>query len=219
MRAALAFLRRHPGPLLVLATAFVFGVAYLAAAGNGWGTYRRLSQAMLAGRLDIDARQLDPGHLRDLAVFQGRYYYPMGVLPALVLLPGVAALGVDFPQGVLVVALAVAMGGLTYRLARRLGYGERDALWVVVALLLASPLAYLVLRATVFDTYLTHLLTLTCLLAALAEYLGRRRWWLLGALVGLSTLARPLTVVAVPSSSSWPRVAATMRPGGKKLIA
>ena len=106
----LAFYHRHPGPLLVLATAGIFGVMYLAAAGNGWGTYRRLSQAMLAGRLDIDARQLDAWHLRDLAVYQGRWYYPMGVLPAIVLLPGVAAVGLDFPQGALVLALALAIG-------------------------------------------------------------------------------------------------------------
>lgn len=197
MPAWFAFIRRHPGSWLGLATATLFAVLYLAAAGNGWGYYRHLSQAFLAGRLDVDARLIDPHHLRDFAEFNGRYYYPMGMLPAIMLLPGVAIFGLDFPQGTLVVALAIAIGFLVYRIARRCAWGERDALWLVVAVMLGSPLAYLVLRATVFDAYLAHLLSLAGMLAALVEHLGKRRPWVIGAWLGLATMARPITVLAV----------------------
>lgn len=195
MQPTIAFIRRHPGPWLCLATAALFAVLYLAAAGNGWGYYRHLSQAFLSGRLDVDARLVDPQHAWDFSLYQDRFYYPMGVLPALVLLPGVALMGLDFPQGALVVVLAVAIGLLVYRLARRAAWPEREALWLTIGVCLASPASYLVLRGATFDTYLTHLLQLACLLAALVEYLGRRRWWLMGALLGLSVMARPLTAL------------------------
>lgn len=93
--------------------------------------------------------------------------------------------------------LAAGIGLLTYRLARRFNWPEREALWIVLSVTLGSPLTYLVLRATVFDAYLAHLLALLCLLAALAEYLEKRQPWVTGALLGLSAMARPLTVLAV----------------------
>lgn len=97
MNEALTFIRRHPGPLVLLATAFVFAAVYLAAAGNGFGSYRRIAGAMISGRLDIPLADVDPLHLRDLSCVGKHCYYPMGVLPAVVMLPGVAALGLNFP--------------------------------------------------------------------------------------------------------------------------
>ncbi|MDD5110604.1 MAG: glycosyltransferase family 39 protein [Patescibacteria group bacterium] len=196
MHSVLAFLRRNPGKSLLLAIFFLFCIAYLAAAGNGFGYYRHLAAALLSGRLDVDSGFIDPLHLRDFSFFNGRYFYPMGILPALVLLPMVLVFGINFPQTALVLVLTAAITWLLYRIARRFQFSESDALWIALGVLVGSPLAFLVLRGTVFDTYLTHLLSFACLLGALAEYQGRRRWFAMGALVGLSALARPLTIFA-----------------------
>ncbi|TSC76463.1 MAG: hypothetical protein G01um101431_596 [Parcubacteria group bacterium Gr01-1014_31] len=187
---------RHKAATVGIGLVGVLAAIYLAFAGNGYGYYRRIAQAMLGGKLGLPVGTVPAGNLRDFSQYGDTLYYPMGVLPAAILVPAVAGMGVDFPQAVMVLALAAAIASLAYQLARRRSWSERDALWLAAGFLFSSPLAYLILRATVFDAYLAHLVSLACLLSALVEYNGRRRWWLMGMLVGLSAMSRPLTAGA-----------------------
>ncbi|MDO8559755.1 MAG: glycosyltransferase 87 family protein, partial [bacterium] len=207
---------RHRAAACGIVLAGLLTATYLAVAGNGYGYYRHLAQAMLDGELGLPAETVPAGQLRDFSQYGDTLYYPMGVLPAAILMPAVAGMGVDFPQAVMVLALAASIAYLAYQLARRLSWSERDALWLSAGFLLSSPLAYLVLGSTVFDAYLAHLVSLACLLSALVEHLGRRRWWLTGVLVGLSAMSRPLTAGA--AVFFW--LAATREPSSraKKIL-
>jgi hypothetical protein len=155
---------------------------------DGLQQYSRLAGAFLDGRLDLGPgleRIDEPSHYR------GRDYLPLGPAPAVLLVPFVAAaraLETTFLQGWLGFPLAGAACGVAFLLARRLGFSREDAFLLAFAFGLASP--FVGVAALPISNYFAHVVVSGCLLLALHEFFGRRRFVWIGVCLGLALGSR-----------------------------
>ena len=150
--------------------------------------YSRLAGAFLDGRLD-----LGPGleRIDEPSQYRGRDYLPLGPAPAVLLVPFVAAaraLGASFLQGWLGFPLAAGACLVAFCLARRLGFSREDAFLLAFAFGFASP--FVGVAAIPISNYFAHVVVSGCLLLALHEYFGRRRFVWIGACLGLALGSR-----------------------------
>lgn len=191
------------------AAGVVFLLALLAYTVTAWQVYtlRRpkeayfdlLADAFLKGRLHLEA----PRATHDLTQHEGRWYVPFPPLPALLLVPAVAALGVERVNPVWLslscAALNVALAFLLLdALAARglVALRRAGAFWLTLLFALGSahwsiaPLGEVWYSAQVTTVSFT-------LLAALLALLGARPWVSGGALA-LAVLARPHVALLWP---------------------
>jgi hypothetical protein len=166
---------------LALAIAFNFSL-------GGEQQFSYLAKAFLAGKTYFLE---EPGTWADTTFYNGHYYYPPGPLPAVVLMPFVGVFdkfGLFFSQGYLQFLLVFLVFGLVYRLARILSHPRESALYLAFAFCFAS--AFLGVAFWPWRSFFGHVLATLFLLAALVEFLTRRRFWLIGGLFGLIVLTR-----------------------------
>lgn len=160
-----------------------------------------LADAFLHGRTWLEFQP----YVTDMIVRDGRTYVPLGPLPAVLLTPLVAVLGVDgagaLPPAVNTVVAALCVG-LTWTLAGRLGVrSSADRLWLCVLFSFSTVLWWVAQRGGPWHTgqLLGTVLTLGCLV----ELSGRRRSWLVGVLSGASFLSRAPMALAIPVYGAW----------------
>ncbi len=127
----------------------------------------------------------------DTVFFNGKYYWPLGPFPALLLLPFVFVFrlfNLFFFQGYLQVFLVAGVFYSFFLVARRLGYSRDDAGFLALAFCFASVF----LGVGMFSVSWAFAQVVAVLLLALAllEYLGRRRLWIIGTLMALASLTR-----------------------------
>ena len=157
---------------------------------NKFQQYRYLSESFLAGRLDF--AEMPGSSWADTALFGGARYWPLGSFPAVLLSPFVfisRLLGATFPQGFLVFALAVWTFYLVFRLAEKLGKVGTERAWMALAFVGSS--SYLAIALVPWSWHLAHIVAVCLLLIAIHEYLGQRRWALIGLILGLVYASRP----------------------------
>jgi hypothetical protein len=182
----------------------VFFVVYAASAGTrlvnlqGQGHYVTLARWFLEGR--VSSAVAPPGE--DIVEHAGRYYIAFPPLPAVLMLPLVAA-SPRLANPVLFTAAfgaanVVLVAALLRRGLPRLGLvvEQRRAAWLVVAFALGTPHWYSAAAGTVWHT--SQVCGLTFLLLAALEALGRGRPALCGLLLGLAAAARPPLAFALP---------------------
>ncbi len=123
-----------------------------------------------------------PEELVDLVKSGERYYSPLAPLPALLLVPFVALFGPLPFQSYLYPVITLLVITLTYQLAKRRGYTTTNSLWLALAFTFAS--VHLGVIFIPFAGQFSSTAAVVLSLATLYEYLGKRRFWLLGCLVG-----------------------------------
>lgn len=156
-----------------------------------YNQYVRLADAFLAGRVHL----IDPPSWLELAHLDGKAYSHQGVLPALLMTPLVAVFGVDLDQRHVAAVLGAVIAVLAWILATRLGLSGRERLMAWALPVLGTTLWY---EAKTGHTWgVAALVSALFLFAALCEYFGLRRLWLVGLLVGLAGLARPPAFLAL----------------------
>lgn len=154
-----------------------------------------LAKAFLGGSLSfLEMPGLSWG---DTVFFKGRYYWPLGPLPAVLMAPWVWMFdffGKVFFQSYLNLLLALGVGGLVYFLALKLGYRMVDRIVWVVLWWGGSSLLGLVLAP--WSWYVSHMVVVFLLLFSVWVYeeLGLKSNLLLGLCFGLILLTR-LTAV------------------------
>ena len=149
-----------------------------------------LAQALMHGALHLS------GPIFDGVFYRGRTYLPFGPLPAVLLIPAVAAFGSGVPVLWLGVVAVVASGFGFWALWQSLGITTAaDRAWLT----LASVGGTAALSATVVNSgyFVAHLVVIACLTWALKLALEGRAAWLCGVLVGLAALTRTNAVFAV----------------------
>ena len=152
--------------------------------------YRFLAESFLMGRLDF--MEMPGVSWGDAALFKGTYYWPLGVLPAVLLTPFVFVwqiFGGTFQQGYITFALSLWSIFLVFRLARKLGKVSSDAAWVTLAFVAST--SYLAIVLVPWSWHLAHSVAVWLSLIAIHEYLGRQRWAMIGSVVGLVFACRP----------------------------
>src|SRR5436309_3449881 len=147
------------GCLSLCASAVIFGSLLV----RNEQQYVRLAESFLSGKLYFTSI---PAHLHDTAAFGQRHYWPLGPLPAVLLMPFVSffrLIGADFYLGYASLPLTLAFCGSSSYLS-------------VGVISMSWPFAQIVAVCLIF--------------LAIDEWLTRRRWWLLGFLLGLTAAAR-----------------------------
>jgi hypothetical protein len=194
---------RLRAPRLQVARAdLFFGVAVLAAYVAATALATQLDSAnpdrmmlvaerALGGHLDSDALK---GTV-DTVNVGGRYYLALGPLQLLPYLPFAAVPALQgigrYLAGLL---FGIPAAWLSLPLARAFGAKGADAFWIAAFTAFGSLLFYVSVLGDMY--YLAHAEAFLALTLFLLEWAGRRRPVALGALLAVSFLARPTTVLA-----------------------
>ena len=170
-------------------TLFLFGIVVcfnLTTSANQQFSY--LAESFLQGKSYFLSL---PNVGLDTVLFNGKYYWPLGPFPALLLVPFVFVFRLFhlfFFQGYLQVFL---FGGVFYsffRIARRLNYSRDDAEFLAFAFCFAS--AFLGVGVYAVSWAFAQVVAVLLLALALLEYLGSRRFWIIGTLMALASVTR-----------------------------
>ena len=198
-----------------IAIALVAGAVYLATnlgRSAGRPDFYYLADAFIHGRLWLAA----PLFPVDIVVIGDRTYLPFGPLMSIVLVPLVAVLG---PAGAsayesvvnaLMATASLALVAVLLHRVARLTAAER--LWLVLFFGFSTPIWWLVLNGGVWHE--AQILALLITLGFLIEAFGRRRPWLLGALLGAAFLCRPPVILALPFAA-WVVARDVVDPGDR----
>jgi hypothetical protein len=149
-----------------------------------------LAYSLLHGRVDV------PASLYDHVPYRGLAYLPFGPLPAALMIPAVLAVGPLVPDILLGLILAFCtLPGLD-ALWKELGWSDsRERLWLTM--LVTGGTVWLAALVVNSSYYVNHLLVFALLLWALVLALRGRAPTAAGLLVGLATLTRSSSVLAL----------------------
>lgn len=132
-----------------------------------------------------------PETTTDAVNFNGSYYWSNGPFPAIVLMPGVfifSLFHLPFWQGYLGFFISVAVFILCFKISRRLKFSRFDSLFLAAAFCFASM--FIALIGNGMSWMYAQTIVVALILWSIYEYLGRRRWWLIGTLFGAVFLTR-----------------------------
>jgi len=145
-----------------------------------------LANSFLHGHLYFIDKLFD---FNDMAFYQGKYFWPEGPFPAIILMPFVAIFGLAMRHGYLSLFLTFLNFYLLFRLALKLGIQKKiDALWLAILYIFGS--VYFFVALVDGSWYFAQVVATTLLLLALWEFFSKRRFWLIGILIGLGGLTR-----------------------------
>ena len=163
---------------------------------NGAEHFASLARSFAHGELNF--REPPDGTWADTTPHEGKYYWPLGPLPALVLLPFTfltEAVGTTFYQGYLQPFLVGALLALVFVCARRVGYAPDDSGYLAFGFTFAT--ACLGVALWPWSWYFSQILTCVLLFAIIAEMIGKRRPIVLGVLCALILATRMTAALVV----------------------
>jgi hypothetical protein len=189
-------LRRLVRPELIFGLAVV--VAYLAAttleitlSGLGPSRMMLLAERALGGHLDSAALK----GVVDSVEVDGRYYLALGPLQLLPYLPFAAVPALrGVGDYIASLAFGIPAAWLSLPLARAYGARGAAAYWIAIFTAFGSLLWFVSVFGNMY--YIAHAESFLALTVFLLEWANRRRPIVLGAMLGVSFLARPTTVLA-----------------------
>ena len=153
-----------------------------------------LAQAFLHGRVWIDW----PGAYIDaLQYTDGRYYVIEAPLPAILLLPFVAALGAHTNQTMLGIVLTGVAVGAAWELGERFGLRASSNAWICAFFLAGTDLLWCATFGDVW--FLAHVAAACFTMLALVELAGKRRGWLVALLACAAAESRFSMIAALPA--------------------
>lgn len=161
--------------------------------------FNQLAEAFLQGRLYL----AEPASTHDLTFYAQRWYVPFPPLPALLMMPWVAVMGVASLNTVFFAALFGALNValiflLLSGLARRqwTHLGLTDNLWLTLLFGLGSVHWYMATIGSVW--FVAQICTVTFVALALWLAVEERAPWLVGLALALAMLARPNVLLTWP---------------------
>lgn len=140
------------------------------------------SYSFLQGRIDINQGI-------DTAYHDGKYYWPQGPFPSLVLMPFQLIFGLEFDQTLMQPLLIILLIYCLYKLALVIKFAKNSALILVFAFIFASPVIRIVAEPCYSN--FAHIITMLLLTLLLLEFQTKKRWFLLGFLIGAILATRP----------------------------
>ncbi|MBX3015363.1 MAG: hypothetical protein KF832_27835 [Caldilineaceae bacterium] len=161
--------------------------------------FNHLADAFLQGRLYLAA----PPNTHDLTQYAGRWYVPFPPLPALLMLPSVALLGVAQVNTVFFVALfGAANVALIFLLLSALARQQwtqlstGDNLWLTLLFGLGCVHWYMATIGSVW--FVAQICTVTFVALAVWLAIEGRSPWLVGSALALAVAGRPNTLLTWP---------------------
>lgn len=178
--------------LIILSVVFLIG-------DKGGQQFSIQADSFLQGRLDLS--QPDVRYqFSDTYVVDGKYYWPLGPFPAIIMMPFVLAtkiigLGL-FPQSIVQIGLNIGIIFFCYKLARKYLFSRSDSALLASAFVFGS--VYAIAAFNSYSWHFSHAVTVFAGLWAFYEYLiGKKRMWLIGILFAVILLTRITATIPV----------------------
>lgn len=186
--------------MLLALAAFVLVTVWMSIQVRSGQQFSYLAQAFAHGQLSF---LQEPSNWFDTTPYEGRHYWPLGPLPAVLLLPFAFLFGLldaFFYQGYLQPLLVVLVLALVYRVARQIGYDRDDGAYLAFGFTFAT--AFLGVAMLPWSWYFSQVLTCALIFGAITEVLGQRRPLVVGTLFGLVLATRVTAALGI----AWPAV-------------
>lgn len=173
-------------PLCVLVFAVFFGLIINRAS---WFANDRhfsiLAQSFLHNDLFLSPMNLPNG---DYVDYFGKQYLFFGPMPSILLIPFAAIWGRDFQQMVLSFSSLVVVFASIFLLCRRLKLDRITSFWLSNFFVFGTVLYFVGLVN--ISAYVVQAVGVAFVVLSLLEYFGRRRWLIIGILVGAAVATR-----------------------------
>lgn len=143
-----------------------------------------LARSFINGQLTIPPTD---NNVSDLALFQGKYYWPLGPLPAILIMPFVPIFKY-FLQGYIAFPLSLLNFYLLYKIARKFEHNHQKSLLLATFFVFGS--VYTPLAALPASWYFAQTVACSFLIFAVYEFLNNRRYLIIGILIALSVATR-----------------------------
>jgi len=181
--------------LIVLFFCIAFLVYYFTHSENVYGRdYTVAANAYLQGRLDIpnatDFRYFS------WAFYEGKYYLVEPIMPALIILPGVAVYGIAFNQTMASLVIGGLNGAAVHRLMRGLTTRFSTQVWLTVLFVFGTNYWWAATDGS--TTQFSHTCAVFFLFLAFYETLVAKRPFLAGVFLGAAHLSRLPTILSMP---------------------
>ncbi|GAC1501183.1 MAG: hypothetical protein NVS1B14_05490 [Vulcanimicrobiaceae bacterium] len=162
-----------------------------------YNNYVLLADAWLHGHVWIHS----PGAYIDALSYRGASYVIEAPMPAVLLLPLVAAFGLAANQTLLAVALGAVCIGAAWEICERVGVGPKDTAWLCLFLLAGTDVLWCAMLGDVW--FIAHVSAACFTLLAIVECLGKRRPWLVALLAVCALESRFRMALAIPAYIYW----------------
>lgn len=146
------------------------------------------AQSFIQGNLDIS------GGI-DTVSQNGKYYWPQGPFPALILIPFQVIFSSSFNQTFLQPVLILLLIFFLYKLARLKKYSTENSLFLIYAFLFGSTAIGIITEPCY--SFFAHLVTMVLQTAFLFELEAKGRWFILGILLSCIIATRPTAGVII----------------------
>lgn len=159
--------------------------------------YERLAQSFLEGNLHFSDRFVTGyrNAIWDLAESQGKYYWPLPPLPAVFLMPLIALWSGIWGQMLLTVSCVILIFVLLYFISRKHNFSQEDSFLFSLVFCFGSMFIGMVFVPS--SWFLAQTMSVLFVFAALLEFISKRRWWIIGILLGLTALTRLTAALSI----------------------
>ncbi|NTU66312.1 MAG: hypothetical protein HGB08_00085 [Candidatus Moranbacteria bacterium] len=175
-------------PIYYAGLFFLLVVFVLDYAPGGEHQFSFLAESFLKGKLYFLSQ---PGSWHDAVFFSGNYYWPLGPFPAVLLMPFVYVfdlMGRFFYQGYLQFFLVIMVFMGCFKISRRISYSKSDSIYLAYAFCFSS--VFLGVALVPSGWQFAQVVATLLLFLSILEFFGKKRYWLLGIIMGLVAATR-----------------------------
>jgi len=136
--------------------------------------------------------------MHDAALYRGQYFWPLGPLPGVLMIPFVVIPrrpATPTPEGVVNLVAVVGIIITLYNIIARWFTDVNDRIVLILAFIAGSPLLYIALIPK--SWFVAQSITTLFALLALREYFTKRRFWFIGMLYGLILATRVTAAIGI----------------------
>ena len=177
--------------LIALVSFFIFSLTKGPPPGQNHFVY--LADAFLHGRLGLSGSGTA---LAELVLYHGNYYVVYPPMPAVILLPFVAAFGTSVDQSLMSIILASLCVSVIWLMLKKTGVKGSKVLWLTALFGFGTCFWYTASVGSVW--YIEHVSAVLFLTSAIILALYKKNDFFVGLLLGCATLSRLPVVLAFP---------------------
>lgn len=135
-----------------------------------------------------------PPTITDLSLYQGKFFWPLGPFPAVLLIPFVWIFKTMFLQGFIQFPLNILNFFLVYKISKTLKLRTGKAVLLAIFFIFGS--VYTPIAAIPFSWYFAQVIATSLLLFAIYEFLNKKNYLVIGIALALATLTRTTLIVS-----------------------
>jgi len=159
--------------------------------GHGEQQFVELADSFIHKRLYIP---VSAEYVRDVSIWQGKYYWPLGPFPAVLLIPFVSIWGIHVNQGQVQFLLILLIFFLLFKIAQKITSNIKVSLWLSTGYIFSS--AFIGIAILPLAWQFAQVVGTSLIFFALYEYLHKRRLIIIGIIIGFAAATRLNLIVA-----------------------